>query len=248
MECDIDFEKEGKKFLDLFAELEDVIKKECKRVGISTKNTNINDLINNLSKKNSVVRKYKEQLDLIRKIRNINIHNKCSKGKYVVFPNPEINTKFEEILKEIKEPPMIYNSKICIKKSNMFCRDINDSVYETIKIMSEMLFTHVPVFENNKLVGVFSENTLLDIVRLESGLILDEKTSFNSIREALKIENHSMEEFDFISIKTNIYDIDELFKNYFSSHNRIGCLYITEHGEKDEDILGMLTAWDVLGN
>ena len=89
---------------------------------------------------------------------------------------------------------------------------------------------------------------MLDIVRLESGLILDEKTSFYSIREALKIENHSMEKFEFISRRRNIYDIEELFKNYFSVHNRIGCVYITEHGRKDENIIGMLTAWDVLGN
>lgn len=145
-----DFETESKKLLDLFKELEEVIKKECKRVGILTEDSDIGLLIKKLSEKNNVVRKYKEQLDLIRKIRNINTHQKCNKDEYVICPNPEINIKFENIIKEIKEPPMIYNSKICVKRANMFCRDIKDSVYETIRIMSEKLFTHVPVFENDK--------------------------------------------------------------------------------------------------
>lgn len=105
----------------------------------------------------------------------------------------------------------------------------------------------MPIFENNKLVGIFSENTLLDIVRLEQGIVLDEDTNFSIIRDALKIENHSIENFEFISRKRNIYDIEDLFKDYFSSHKRMGCVYITENGKKEENILGMLTAWDVLG-
>lgn len=244
----IDFIEEGDKLINLFKELEEVIKNECKKNGIVTDEKNIGYLIKVLSEKNSAVKKHKEELNFIRDVRNLNSHNKVDKDKYVVYPNPEINIRLKNIINEIKNPPMIYDSKMCIKRQNMYCRNIDDSVYETIKTMSEKLFTHVPIFEENKLVGIFSENTLLDIVRLETGILIDEKTNFSSIKESLKIDNHSMESFEFISRRKNIYDVEDLFKNYFSSHKRVGCVYITENGRKEENILGMLTAWDVLGN
>ena len=41
------------------------------------------------------------------------------------------------------------------------------SIYDTIKEMTKKLYTHVQILENEKLVGIFSENTLLDIVNVE---------------------------------------------------------------------------------
>ena len=65
--------------------------------------------------------------------------------------------------------------------------------------------------------------------------------------KALKVENHSMEEFKLIPRDMNIFDVQELFNNYFSNNKVLGCVFVTEHGKKDENILGMFTAWDVLG-
>ena len=244
----VDFRNETDKFIDLFKELEYLIKKECNKVGIETKEEeSLNYLINKLSKKNKLINSHKEDLDFIRRVRNINWHEKDKEYRYVACPSPTTTNKLQNIVNEIKRPPFISDSKMMIKRKDIFYKMIDSSIYETIKIMSEKLYTHVPIFEGNNLVGVFSENTLLDIVRLNTGIILDEKTDFSTIREALKIENHSMESFIFISKKKNIYDVEDLFKNYFSRHKRIGCIFVTDNGKKGENILGMLTAWDVLG-
>lgn len=248
MNYNVNFEEEADKLISLFKELEEVIKNECKRYAIDTNEKNISFLINELSKKSNIVKRNKDDLDLIRNVRNINVHQQIEKYKYVIYPNPEINKKLEKIINEIKNPPKIYDSKICIKRSNMYCRSLSDGVYETIEEMTEKLYTHIPIIENGKLIGVFSENTLLDIVKRDNGIIIDENTTFNDIKENLKIENHTREEFKFISKRKNVYDVEDMFKNYFGQHKRIGCIYITENGKENENILGMLTAWDVLGN
>lgn len=251
MTNNINFEEQAEKLLNLFKELEEIVKKECQKVGIMTEGKkDISYLINELSKKNSIIKRNKDELDLIRKIRNLNTHtHKVSKEyKYVIYPCPEINSKLENIINEIKNPPIIYNSKMCIKRQFMLCKTLTDNIYTTIKEMTDKLYTHIPILENEKLIGVFSENTLLDIVNKKGGIIVDEETTFETIKDAIKIENHSMENFEFISKRKNIYDVEEIFKDYFSKHKRIGCVYITENGKKNESILGMLTAWDVLGN
>lgn len=244
----VDFVVEGDKLTELFKELEEVIRNKCNTVGINTDGVKTDLLIRNLSDRNNIVKRYKEELLAIKEIRNLNTHNRNDSYKYFVCPNPEINNRLKKIIEEIKNPPKIINSNMCIKKKDMYYKTLNDTIIETIKDMIINLYTHIPIIENNVLQGVFSENTLLDIVNKDSGIIIDENTTFSSLAEAIKIENHSMEDFVFISKYKTIYDVEDLFKDYFRRNKRLGCIYITEHGNKNEEILGMLTAWDVLGN
>lgn len=244
----VNFTEEGNKLVELFKELEEVIRKKCGLVGIKTDNVSIDTQIKELSKKNSVVRRYQDDLLIIKQVRNINTHQRNDKYGYVVCPNPDMNIKLKSIIDEINNPPTIYNSNMCIKKQYMYCKTINDTVESTIKDMVDKTYTHVPILENGIIKGVFSESSLLDIVNKESGIIIDKNTKFADILEYLKLENHSTEEFIFISRNKNIYDVEDIFKDYFTRKKRVGCVYITESGKTDESILGMLTAWDVLGN
>ena len=244
----VNFTEEGNKLIDLFKELEEIIRKKCNVSGIITENTTLDAQIKELSKKNSVVRKYQDELMIIKQVRNINTHQRNDKYGYVVCPNPDMNIKLKTIIDEIKNPPTIYNSNICVKRQNMYCRNIDDTIEETIKVMIEKVYTHIPIFENDVLVGVFSENTLLDIVNKETGILIGKDTTFRAFQDYLKIENHSSEEFKFISRNKNIYDIEDIFKDYFTRNKRLGCVYITENGKENEKILGMLTAWDIFGN
>lgn len=244
----VNFTEEGNKLTDLFKELEEVIRKKCNAVGIKTDNILIGPLIEDLSKKNSVVRRYKQELMVIKDVRNINTHQRNDKYGYVVCPNPDMNVKLKSIIDEINNPPTIYNSNMCIKKQYMYCKTLNDTVESTIKDMIDKTYTHIPILENGIIKGVFSESTLLDIVNAENGIIVDKNTKFADILEYLNLENHSTEEFMFISRNKNIYDVEDIFKDYFARKKRLGCVYITENGKSSESILGMLTAWDILGN
>lgn len=248
LEKKVNFVEESDKLLQLFKEFEEVVKQKCIKLGIKTDEMDIKSLIEELCKKDKYFKSKEKEINIIRIIRNINSHNWGGGYKYVVYPSPEINNRLEKIINEIKKPPMIYDSSICIKRKNIYCKNLDDCIYETIKVMSEKMYTHIPILENEKLIGIFSENTLLDVVKDESGIVIDEKTKFSDIKDYLKIENHSMEEFIFVSRKKDIYDIEEIFKNYFSKNKRIGCVFVTDNGKSTETILGMLTAWDVLGN
>lgn len=244
----VNFTEEGNKLVDLFKELEEVIRKKCNSVGIKTDNVPIDSQIKELSKKNSVVRRYQDELLIIKQVRNINTHQRNDKYGYVVCPNPDMNIKLKSIVDEINNPPTIYNSNMCIKRQNMYCKTLNDTIEATIKDMVDKIYTHIPILENGIVIGVFSESTLLDIVNVESGIVVDKNTKFSDILEYLKIENHSTEDFIFISRNKNIYDVEDIFKDYFVRKKRLGCVYITENGKPSESILGMLTAWDILGN
>lgn len=72
----VNFTEEGNKLVELFKELEEVIRKKCGLVGIKTDNVSIDSQIKELSKKNSVVRRYQDDLLIIKQVRNINTHQR----------------------------------------------------------------------------------------------------------------------------------------------------------------------------
>lgn len=248
MDYNVNFKKEGDRFIRLFKEFEGILDAECEKAKISITGLKTEDKIKALVSKNSIIRNNKKILDLMRRARNVDSHELDGRYEYVVCTSPEINDKFESIINELKNPPFILDSKACIKRQNIYSRNLNDNIYETIKEMTNKLYTHVPIFDDGKFVGVFSESTLLDMVNLEGVILIEEDMTFKNIKEALKVEKHSMEDFIFIPRTKNIYEVEDIFKNYFSNQKRIGCIYITANGRPGESILGMTTAWDVLGN
>ena len=115
----VNFTEESNKLTNLFKELEGTIRNECRKVEISTEGVSTANLISELAKKNNVVKKYENELNTIRRVRNIIIHpnDNTYKNEGTVCPNPEMNIRLRNIIDEINNPPTIYNSNMCIKKA-----------------------------------------------------------------------------------------------------------------------------------
>ena len=161
-----EFQKEVSTFEKLYGKLEALIKLECEKNNIKMDlKPKLYQLIQQLIDKKHMIRYFENDLKLILDIRHICTHRKDSDYDYPVCPSPKITERLQEIVNLIEKPPLISESKIMIKWNDIYKRDITDNVFETIKTMSENVFTFVPIFENKKLIGVFSENTLLDIIK-----------------------------------------------------------------------------------
>ena len=66
----VDFYKECEEFTNLFKILEETIRKKCHAEGIKTDYINLDTQIEELSNKNSVVKRYKDELSKLRKIKD----------------------------------------------------------------------------------------------------------------------------------------------------------------------------------
>ena len=116
-----------------------------------------------------------------------------------------------------------------------------------MKKMLDKVYTHIPILENNVVVGVFSENTILDFLVNEKRSCLDENTTISDFKEYLPITKHKSEVFLFEKKNTYVYELERKFNEAFKNNKRIGMVFVTENGLSNEKLLGVLTAWDVLG-
>lgn len=53
--------------------------------------------------------------------------------------------------------------------------------------------------------------------------------------------------FKFVKRNTTIVEAKKIFANELKENKKIGMVFVTERGKKDEPILGIFTPWDLAG-
>lgn len=229
-------------FLNIYNEIDEYMRNKLnKGYGISH-----TDLIDDLSNIDYVIYANRRKLKQYAKLRNAIVHDSKKNANPIAEPHPIIVGEYKKILDHLKNPPNALS--IAVPGDKILTADINDRAIDIINIMNEKCFTHIPVFDKGNFVGVFSENTLFTYLAKNEAITLDSDTTLNKFKDILGIDKHDTEQFEFISKNKCIYEVEELFRKYLSSQKRLAVVFITENGEQNEKLLGLITAWDVAGS
>lgn len=223
-----------KKYISVFNEAEDYLKKYLKEDKKS-----MEYLINQASKKHTVVRKYKDELHHFRKLRNVIVHN-TKEGEYIASPFESTVKRFQKVYNEIADPPLVY------KKNNIQVKtfDSEDKLYEVLEEVKKYSFTQFPIYENKSFKGLLTTNgitnALANMFNLEEGgVILGDDMQ---IIEILPHEEYK-ENYIFVPKDFNMYEAMDAFNN---DKNLIDALLVTHNGKSTESLLGIVTIWDVM--
>ena len=189
-------------------------------------------------------KKFKQDIEVIRKIRNLISHGECKiDGKVAIKINENIIKKFKEIINFLENPPLVTSRYI----TKMFVVDLEEKLETLIKVMNEKKISHVSVLDKDKkLIGVFSENTIFSKLSDDEIIEIGKEYKVKDYEKYIKIENHSSEYFDFIKRNEELSAAQTLFNKSIKSDKKLVKIFITENGKKSEKILGILTPWDLL--
>ncbi len=225
------------RFLDLYKEVEEALREK----GLTHGRSSI--IMQFIASPEG--RPFRDELNTCREMRNILAHNQDIEGEAPFVPTDASINALEKILNYLKMPPLALSSGT--RYENLICAKLSDRVKPIMEKMTERGFSHIPVFENGVLFGVFSISTIF-LHTLEKGeTVIDENTLIGDFKEDLPIENHIAESFEFASAETTVVEAEALLKKATAPENkRIAALFITRSGNKNERILGMVTPWDVL--
>ena len=138
----------------------------------------------------------------------------------------------------------------CVMFKDIYWKSLNDSVKDTMRVMQEKLYTHIPILENNKVVGVFDENSLFSFLAENDEDIFefDDKLVFSDLKDYIKLDNREMEEFLFFPINKYTDDAIEEFDKRAKQGKRLGLVLLTASGKSTDDLQGIITPWDVIGH
>ncbi len=203
-------------------------------------------LLRQMADKDRIFSANYKDLKLFSELRNILVHNPYpDKANPLIIPHDYILGKYEEIRSAILHPKKALD--IAIKPQLIYKTVLSANALDVMQEMDDKTYTHVPVMERDKMIGVFSENTILAYLVHHKDAIIMKDTKVSEFREFIGLDKHKSEYFEFVSRDTLFSDVEVLFQKGLKERKRVAVVYITEHGKQDEKLLGMITAWDVAG-
>ena len=99
-------------------------------------------------------------------------------------------------------------------------------------------------FQKGIVWGVFSESTIFEVVGDGKMAPFDEKTEFFEIRKYI-IDYSKNGIYDFASCEDSIDDVCKMFSDATRHGRRLDVIFITSNGNKDGDLVGLITVWDI---
>ena len=222
------------KFLDLYKQLENEANAHYNLQGEGS-------TIAKLGRR-SELKKIRPELDYIRDVRNLLTHRPKIGESYAVEPTDSMLGLLERIIDRIEHP--LSAMQIAVPIEDILSASLDSKALSSLENMYKRAFSHMPILDDGKVVGVFSGSTLMNCI-LYQPINFTEETTFREIRERLTFDQHPSETFRFVSRNELVSNISDMFDETLRQEERIGMIFVTEHGKSEEELLGIITAWDV---
>ena len=193
-------------FISKFQKLENLIKETTN----STDQTHFSDKLRKAAATNSYIRQNYGLIEDMYSLRNVFSHN--DRQKYIAEINEMALNKLDEIIKSIESPPTVI-SKF---EKDVFETTSEESIFGVMNTMKERIYTHVPVWENAKLIGVFSYTSFFEWLNDSQSQTDKEitfvKKFFKDINK--KYLNSPVVNYLLIPENKNLYEIPLVFEEY----------------------------------
>lgn len=185
-------------------------------------------------------------LDLLREIRNILSHNAGVNGAPVVQPSDEMISRLDAITEYVRRTRKA--SSFGTPAERIFSAHPNDSVYAVMRAMRKNGYSHVPVRERGAVTGVLSIRSIFDYISENGFESLHENSRIGMLSDYIRIDRNTGERYRFVAEDTSIISVRNAFRSLSEKNRRLSCVFVTRSGSPEEELICMLTPWDVLSN
>ena len=182
------------------------------------------------------------ELDYIRDVRNLLSHRPKISDAYMVEPSEAMVQLLKDVIQKVETPAVAGN--IMVKIAGVFCCEKEDAVLPAVRTMYEKGISHIPIMEEGRVVGVFSDSTFIHCT-VSGEYAVKETTVFREIEKELSFESYEPETFLFAGKDVAISELSDIFEEASRDGRKVGMIFVTEHGRDTEKLLGIITAWDV---
>lgn len=187
---------------------------------------------------------WRQELDLCREIRNLLTHNADGDGEPYVEPSQAVLDSMRNIIDYVSKPR--YAIEFGTPRERILCAHSNDRAIDIMHRMTDKGYSHVPVLEKGRIIGVFSAASLFAYLERRSLDALESTATIGKLKDALDVMQHGAEKYLFMPENATIAQVRAIFEKRMERNSRTSAVFITKNGRQDEDLLAMLTPWDVL--
>lgn len=206
--------------------------------------SNFRDALSKLRGKNVYVRDNYEQIEDLYSLRNVFSHRK--RGNYIAEIEQHAINEVTSLLDKVQTPPTVLDIFGC----EMFIANEHSLVETVMDNMVTNVYTHVPVYKDERFIGVFSYTTFFDWLHRETRGGNHEPKFVKKVMGDIgkQFLNSPSVNYEFMASTTNAFEVPIVFERkarIMPRPERLDCILITESGRKDETVIGIITSWDL---
>lgn len=224
-----------------------IINKNSK-LGIKTRKEDLELTKINLMK-NDLTKKKLKFWEAYRDLRNLITHTGISKSDFCYIS--------EDSLEEFKKEVSPYINKMTAKEicnKDLYSIKNDYILADVLKYMKNKKFSNAPVVNNKQeVIGMFNYytlflyiNTELEDTKNDSMMLLEPKNIRIEQLKQMYSDKDSEIVYDFVPERMNIYKLNKKFEDYKNKGKNLEALFVTKNGLKEEEIIGIITPWDML--
>jgi len=128
----------------------------------------------------------------------------------------------------------------------ILCAHKNDKLAHVMSNMRKNGYSHVPVMEKGKICGVLSIRSIFDYLAEEGLECLHSDSRIADLGDAISLERNIGVRYLFMPENTNIEAVRAAFERYTDKNRRISAVFISKNGTEDDELICILTPWDVM--
>lgn len=221
-------------FISEFNKLHEVLKERAK------KEDEFFSLLKRLER-DPIVSRYKDELHIVRKLRNLLVHEKGTLAYPIAIPSERIVEQLKFIRRQIIQPATAGEHF----SREVFSFNIENSLERLLYFINRKHLYQFPIFDENGLAGVISHNGITNWLAHDFS---KNSIDFSEVKiKDIVADENSYYHYEVIPSDTSLFDVEAMFSsNLFVGRSQYVILISDEEKiTKWKDLKGIITPWDL---
>lgn len=216
-----------------------IIEKWLRRQAGVDRHTPFFQLVDQVSSKSKIIRRYKDDLKEFGDLRNAIVHERTD-CHVIAEPNVRAVTDIKRIEGAILDPPLVVPMFQLLVRTRRECESVGKAVTD----MRTGSFSQLPILSNdNRLVAVLTSETVARWLASEftNDLVSLLDTKIESVIPHAEDTDH----YCILSRSATLFDALAKFEEFASRGKDLDAVIITNDGKPDQKLLGIITVYDL---
>ncbi len=226
----------GERFIEAFNKIEKLLTAEAQ----VKEYTPFAQLVEGAANKNATVRRYQRDLKSFGVLRNAITHN-WRKDFIIAEPHDDIVAQIEGLCDQLTKPERV----VPRFKREVERLTIYQSIAEALAVIRQRSYSQFPVYDGKTFVGVLTDNGLSRWLasHIENDVVSLQESPIAEVME----HEENRKNFVFVSAQSSVDEVRDVFGRVWESHiPNLAAVLITANGRQTEQLLGIVTAWDLI--
>ncbi|NLW29578.1 MAG: CBS domain-containing protein [Erysipelothrix sp.] len=225
----------SRRFLYAFSIIESVFKSW----NDSKNNISFSNYVHRYSKRNDIIRQYRDNLLEYSQLRNAIVHDRAGNNSVIAEPHESVVKEIEHIAKMLTKPPLIKDIPL---KDIVVCQ-IDDDFSSVLKKMSEHGFSQMPVLDGVMVVNVLDSSMALHYLynHVNENNQIDLK--YVKVRDVVEMDR--TEHFKLVYEDETIHDVISLFQVQQEKGSALRAIVVLNNESRRKGPIAIITVKDL---